>query len=221
MAKPKPRYDDHASWKTRQFDGPEWDALQVRIQKKLRPFYPDADAVIDPTFGHPADAWANGLLHDAEGGASMMLWLRRSLPKEEQRAEIEDLLRTLRKAAKCLGTVSFDVARKIDISADVLGCRDKILELIPFVEAVSPVIEKMPQAMKLADAQHDAAMEMTIRVLHTLEASGVSIAATANKKTKSASQAVKILKAIGDEIELVFAESTWRDKVLKARKLRK
>lgn len=101
--------------------------------------------------------------------------------------------------------------------ADVFGCRDTIRELIPHVEAVEAAITKLPRAKKLKDVEHDAAVEIAVRVLRELKQLGVSTAATADPALGYISAAVQILKIIGDEIGLKLAETTWKAIIIKAK----
>lgn len=217
MPTAKPRYDSGGDWKLRQFDRDEWVALEKRIQKKLRPFYPDKNAKKVPKFGHPADGWANYLLSEAWGAVSMMLWLRRRLTNEELRAERKDLLSKLNKADECLSKLSHDLDIMLGADADVLGCRDKLRKLIQRVEATEATIARLSMAKKPRDAEHEAAVEMAIHVLRVLKDHDLSTAATADADLGYFSDAVQILKIIGDEFGLVLAETTWRDTILKAK----
>lgn len=217
MPTAKPRYDGGGDWKRRLYGEAEWEKIGERIRKKLRRFYPDKNAKADPPFGHPADGWANGLLSEAHSAVSMMLWLRRRLTNAELQAERKDLLRTLNKADKCLSNLSHDLDIMLGVDADVRGCRDKVRELIPRVKATEDAIAKLPKAKKLRDAQHDAAVEMAIRVLRELKKCGVSTAATADTDLGYISDAVKILKILGDEIGLTLAETTWKNVIIKVK----
>lgn len=217
MPTAKPRYDSGGDWKNRQYTEAEWEELKERLRKKLRDFYPDKNAEADPTFGHPADSWVNCLLAEADSAVSLMLWLRLRLTNEELRAERKDLLSTLNKADKCLSNLSHDLDIMLGVDADVLGCRDKIRELVPRIEAAEAAISRLPRARKLSDAQHQAAVEMAIRVLRILKSYGISPAATADADLGYFSDAVRILKIIGDELGLALAESTWKDAIIKAK----
>lgn len=62
----------------------------------------------------------------------MMLWLRKGLTNEELKAERKDLLNTLNKADNCLSKLSHDLDIMFGVDADVLDCRDKIRELVPY-----------------------------------------------------------------------------------------
>ena len=218
MTRAKPAYDKDGSWKYRQFAPAEWHSLTKRLQAKLRPFYPDKSATDDETFGHPADGWSNYLLGECESAVSRILWLRRRRTNEELRAEREDLLRTLNKAINSLSTVSHDLDILFGRDADLLGVHDKIKELIQPIEASEAKIANLPKATTPKDANHSAAVEMAIRALHILKGEGGTVAATADKDLNYISEAVQILKIIGDELGLPLDETTWKKAIIKAKK---
>ena len=217
MSSAIPSYDTDAGWKHCIFEPADWEALAKCIREKLRPFYPDKSAEEDPTFGHPADAWANSLLDVSYSGVSLMLSLRRRLTKAELRAERDDLLRTLNKAVSSLGTVSHDLDILFGINADVLGTRDKLKALIPFITDSGSRIAGLPRAKKLMDANHDAAVEMAIRALRVLKGHGGTTTATANRDLEYVSDAIKILKIVGDELGLKLDETTWKKVMAEAK----
>lgn len=218
MTRAKPAYDTDGSWKHRVFDPPEWELLKKRLLIKLMPFYPDKSAEEDPTFGHPAVGWTNYLLSESWSAVSVTLRILRRRTNEELRVERDDLLQTLNKAVVCLSTVSRDLDIMFGTDADVLGTRDKINALIPHIEDSKTKIANLPKAKKLRDANHFAAVEMAIRVLRVLKAKGGTTAATADKDLGYISDAVKILKIIGDELNLCLDETTWKKVIIKAKK---
>lgn len=216
MTSTKPRYDGGGNWKVRSFSDDEWNGLRAQVRRDLRSSCPNRTAVSDPTFGHPADAWADMLLDTAWGAVSMMRWLGLRLTKAELKAEHQSLLRTLRRAQWSLCNLSHDLDILLGVDADVSGCHDEIRALMSHVEHASPRIDALPPSKKFASAQHDAALEMAIRVLGELQRSGVSTAARGLRDTTSV--AVKILKIIGDAIGLQMANATWRDLITKAKR---
>ena len=135
MPSAKALYDPGDGWKHRQFDSLQWEDLGKRIREKLRPFFPDKAAVACESFGHPADEWANYSLSTAWSAISVIYGLGLRLTNEQLAVEQQDIFVTLQKAARVLSSVSPDVDRLFGVDADVLGTRDKILELIPLVEA--------------------------------------------------------------------------------------
>ena len=217
MPRVKPAYDTDGGWKNREFNEESWKVLTVRLQKELRPYYPDKSAEEDPTFGHPADEWSNYLISASWSAISTMRWIRLRLTKEKLLAEQTDLLKTLNLVVSKLSSVSLDLDKLFGVDADVLGARDKIKELIPFVEASGATVAKLPRAKKRAEADHDAAIEMAVRVLRILRNHGIEPAATADKIYQHFSDAVSILKLIGDELQLPLDETTWRRVISQAK----
>lgn len=217
MPSAKPVYDATEDWKHRQFDSTEWEALGERLRHKLRPFYPDKDAEERPIFGHPADSWANYLLSDAWSAISIMSNLRLRLTNEQILAEQQDILTTLQKADRILSSVSPDLSRLFDIDADVLGTRDKIRELIPVVESSAVKVSRLPRAKKRREADSDAAVEVAIRVLRIFKDHGGRVSATADSDHHYVSDAVSILKILGDELGLSLSAGTWKKVVAQAR----
>lgn len=217
MPTAKPRYDSDGSWKRRQFSASEWDDLEARIRKKLRPYYPDKNATADSTFGHPADGFANAMLSEAESAISMILGLRLRLTNEELRAERTDVLIALTKAEYCLSNLSHDFDIMLGVDADVRGCRDKLRELIPRVEGADAAIRRLSRAKRLTEAQAEAAVAMAIGVLRIWKGHGGSTGATADVSFDRTSDAVKILKILGDGLGLCLAEKTWVTSIGKAK----
>lgn len=218
MPSAKAAFDPDEGWKHRQFDSAQWEALGARLRQKLRPFYPDKDAEECPTFGHPADSWANYLLSDAWGAVSSIRGLRLRLTNEQLAVELQAILGTLQKAIRVLSSVSPDVDRLFGIDADVLGTRDKIRELIPFVEAGKLRRSMLSRATSRNEADRAAAIEVAIRVLRIFKDSGGRISATANTDLNLVSDAVSILKIIGDELGLCLSAVTWKKVVIEAKR---
>lgn len=218
MPSAKPAYDTDGSWKCRHFSPAEWETLKTRVRVKLRPLYPDKNATEDPTFGHPADEWSNYLIIEAKNAISMLLWLRRRRTNAELRAEQADLLGTLKNAAEKLSTVSHDLDILFGVDADVLGTRNSIRKLIPYVEQSFVRIGELHKAISLKNAQRAAALEMAIRCLRVIKGAGGGVSATAQKDMGYISDAIKILKILGDEFQVRLDETTWKKVVIEAKK---
>ena len=227
MPSAKPPYDKDESWKFRQFSETQWEALEKRLQVNLRPLYPGKATTADPYFVHPADAWSNNLLAMAANAISMTLSHERRRSNEELRAEQADLLKSLKTTANKLAkhderrvteNVSPDLSQLFGPGADVLGTYDAIQNLIGHVEESLIKIGRMPTAPKINDARSAAALEMAIQCLRLFKDVGGKVSATANKAYGSTSDAVKLLKTLGDEFGLCFDEATWRKTVSKAKK---
>jgi hypothetical protein len=217
MPSAKAVYEPDEGWKHRQCDSAQWDALGVRLRQKLRPFYPDKAAVECETFGHPADAWVNYSLSAAWSSISIIYGLGLRLTKEQIAVEQQDILATLQKAVRVLSSVSPDVDRLFGVDADVLGTRDKILKLVPFVEASKTQINSLPKALKRNEADRAAAVEVAIRVLRIFKDHGGRISATADADHILVSDAVSILQILGDELGLCLSPATWKKVVTAAK----
>ena len=217
MPSAKPAYDPDESWKHRQFDSAQWEASGERLRSNLRRYYPDKAAVDCPTFGHPADEWVNCLRSEAWSAISIMCGLGLRLTNEQLLVERKDLLATLQKAVRVLNNVSPDLDRLFGVDADLGGTRNKIRELIPFVEASETRVAALPRARQQKEVQNAAAVEVAIRVLRIFKDHGGRISATADIDLNYVSDAVTILKILGDEFGLRFSAATWRKIVAAAR----
>ena len=217
MPSAKAAYDPDEAWKHRQFDSAQWDALSARLRQKLRPFYPDKAVVECHLFGHPADEWANYLLSTAWSAISINYGVSLRLTNEQLVVEQQDILETLQKAVRVLSCVSPDVDRLFGVDADVLGTRDKIQELISFVETSKTRINTLPRAMQKRAVDRAAAVEVAIRVLRIFKDHGGRVSATADIDLNYVSDAVSILKILGDELGLILGVTTWKKAVAAAR----
>lgn len=207
-------YDPEEVWKLRQYNDAKWNNLLEGLQKDLRPFYPDKAAVACSQFGHPADEWVAHLLDEAWDAISITHGIGLRLTKEQLLVEQQDMLTTLEKAVRVLSNVSPDLDRLFGLDADILGTRDKIQELIPFIAGSEAQIAGLPRALQRKEVQHAAAVEVAIRVLRLFKDRGGQISATANVDHQYFSDAVKLLKILGDKLGLALDFTTWK-KVVK------
>jgi hypothetical protein len=216
MPSAKAPYDKNVIWKYRQFSDADWLEMTQRLQTKLTPLYP----VIATTseIEEAKRAWVVRLQSEAYSAISTVLWHTRRRTNEELRAECNDLLGVLNKAADCLSTLSPDLDRLLGVDVDVLGARDKILKLIPPIQASEALIAKLPRAKKIRDAQHDAAIEMAISCLRVVKEYGGAVSVTLVPEFEKISPAIQILKILGDELDLELSESTWKKAVARAKK---
>jgi hypothetical protein len=187
------------------------------LKTKLRGYYPNQEADTDPVWGHPADDFVSRVLAEAQWAISELHWHQFVSTKQEIRAEQADLLKSLHDLHHKLRSLSPDFERLMAIDADPLGCADDIKELIRHVECVAPLIDKVPSAKKQDEKQHRVMVEMSIRVLRVLKDFGIEPAVTGDNYFGYTSDAVKILKVIGDDIGLVKAPLTWRDTISEAK----
>ena len=205
MARPKALYlGDGAGKMPRKFSD--------KLKKTIRDFYPNQDADTDPTFGHPADEFVNEVLAEVRWAADELISQKLAITKQDLRAELADLLNTLESAQEKLRNLSPDVDLILGIDADPLGVADSLDALITQVSAANTIIDEQQQKDRLIQIQHDIAVEMAFRVFHVLQASKVPV------PTTSGSVAMRILAAVGNEIGLRLADSTWLKIIAKAKK---
>lgn len=220
MTRAKPAYDIDGEWKfRRRFTPEEWDELVDRLQQKLRPFYPVKTTPAESPFGHPADAWSSQLLTEARSAVWTVLGTALRLTNEELRAERLDLLCTLRKAARKLGTVSLDLNILFGVDTDLLGTRDSIKKIIHPIRTSLTQIALLPTAVKQKNAESAAAQEMAVRCLRVFKGSGGKVLATADKDRDQFSDAIKILKILGDGLGISLSEVTWKKHISRARRV--
>ena len=217
MPTAKAQFDKFGELRSRKFTKTEWDELHKRVRRELRALYRLDDVDDDPTFGHPADAWASALLEVAETEVSMSLWLHQRLTKEQMRAEQAATLRYVNKAHAALAGMSYDLHNMLDCEVGVLECQDMIGNLIPHIEGSLRKISALPPAKKNAQIQHIAALRMTVAVMRRLEEDGIRVTPTADKERGYISVGVQILKILGDALKLTLDETTWRDLIIEAR----
>lgn len=201
------------------------------LKDKLRGLCPET---AQSDFENPADAFANHILAETWWAKDELHRLKKfDCTKAELRAECDKLLELLCEARDKLRSLSPDFDRLLGIEADPLGCADKIDALIGPVESAGCLIDAQPQEPKTADKQYDVAVELAVRVLRVLVSYGIAPAATAGIQQRMVditqavsveqheahyqSKAVEILKAIGADMGLVRAETTWRDIICTAK----
>ncbi|RON42950.1 hypothetical protein [Pseudomonas frederiksbergensis] len=165
-------------------------------------------------FGGAADQFADELLSAARVGPEDIFWHKFDVSKSEAYAELRKVSEVLKDASSKLRTLSPMVENFLDAEADPLGCAEKIEEMLGFISAVNP--EEFPKGLRHAQVQHSALVEMAARVLNILENYDVSTATRVNSLPGAPSLVITILEAIGADIRLVRAETTWRDIITEA-----
>jgi hypothetical protein len=187
------------------------------LRQKLRDFYPGQNEEPDPVWGHPADAFVEAILGEAWQAKSTLHAQEFVITKAEVRVEHADMLKSLLATEQKLRNLSPDLDRLLGVDADPLGCADQIALMVKQFAAVSEVVEQMSKARKPIDKQHAIAVELAVRVLRVLKEYEIPAAATADSIFGYKSNAVRILKLIGDDLRLVRDELTWRDTIIKAK----
>jgi len=221
MPTAKPPYDKDGTKKYRSYTDDERAILQKKVQCELKGFYPDKNAETCDYFGHPADAWANSLFITAYDAIVTTHSHYKRPTNEELKAEHQDILTTLKKTESSLQNMSDDLRVLFDTNTgDTVryACLDKIKALIQHIEPIKKKIPKLPRAMTQRKAEHQAALEMTARVSHILEDVGIPMSATADPDLERYSDAVKILKILGENLGLWHEETTWKDTINQSKK---
>jgi len=192
-----------------------------KLKNSLRAFYPNPQAEVDPVWGHPAVAFVEALLGAAWEAKSALYWQRLEITKAELVAENADLLKVLQACAYKLQNLSPDHARILAVNADPRGCADTISLMIQAVAAATPAIEQLKKARKPIEKQYGVAVELSFLVLRVLQQYGIRSGANGDCYFEYASDAVKILKLIGDDLGLVRDNLTWRDLIIEAKRIAK
>ncbi len=223
MAREKPPYRGRA------LGGLQPRPLTDGLRNKLRNFYPDKEAEEDPVWGHPADQFVAEILAEVGWAVSMLFHIQSDSKKGEVRVECADLLKSLKSlkrdrskfksAEHKLKNISLDLDRLLPVESDPVGCADRlendpelVEEMIAHIEATIPLIERLPKSPRPDQKQHWVAVEMAVRVLRVLKHYDLDPAEYASADYEGCeSDVVKILCAIGVDIGLRFAPTTWRD----------
>lgn len=187
------------------------------LKAELRRYFPDLPTGVGPTSGGPADVFVALVLSEARWAISELVWYKQELTKQEIRAEQQDLLKHLKLTHDRLKRLSPDLNRLLSCDADPVSCADVIRSFIEHLDDTGPRIGQLPTRRKLAEKKHGVAIGIATRVLSVLPKFGISNAATYNVDLEYVSDAVRILKAIGDDIDLPFSETTWRDLIMEAK----
>ena len=189
--------------------GKRIDDFSDSLRRKIKKHYPGEKAETDSFVAHILSEawWAKAELH----------WRDFDCTKAEIRAEHADLLKQLTGLQGNLQKLSPDLDRLLGTDADPLGCADKLGELIGHVVRAGQQFDKLPKAKKLEEKQKVVAIELAVRVLRALKGYGIAPAATGDAYYGYTSDAVQILKAIGDDISLCRATTTWRDIIIEAK----
>jgi hypothetical protein len=218
------------------------------LRQELRKFFPEHDPPKDAVekdyadkmkelWGEPADNFVNEILAEARWAVSELFHLQRESRKGEMRAECANLLSSLKALKRDwskfeavehkLRNISFDFDRLLPFEADPLNLLDHIGndpqvvdEMISHIKATIPLIEKLPKSQRPDEKQHSIAVEMAVLVLRILKNYCIAPSEYASADHEDyESDAVKILRLLGNDIGLRFAPTTWRDIIGEAKKV--
>lgn len=188
-----------------------------KLKLKLLTYAPGQRNNGHQTSQNAADAFVSALLSEVQWAISQYDFYKRELTKQQIEAEQKDILKHLQSLHIRLEKMSPDLDRLLPCSAEQLACSKSIENLIGHMEEAGRLIAQLPNRRKLSEKQHALAVGITTSALPVLNHFGVSVAATSNDYSKGASDAVQILKAIGEDIGLRYNEKTWRDLISEAK----
>ena len=144
---------------------------------------------------------------------------RLSLTKQDLQAERDNVLITLETTRDKLRSLSPDFDRLLGIDADPLGCADSLHALILKVIDSNYKIAKHPNKLKAIESKHAISIELAMRVLPIAKEYGIIISASGSANYPgSESEAVKLLKVVGDAIDLKLEVLTWRNVIAKVKR---
>lgn len=186
------------------------------LRKGLREYYPDKAAVEDPAWGHPADIFVNEVLNASNWAASMIFNMQEDISAQELRVEYTDLLKALKTTEKKLRAISPDLDRLISADAEPQPLADQIQQMVDYLKAAKPLVDKMPRAKRPEQKKGPIAVDMTEKILsvikgYDIQLTGEWMPGVRGKKM----QIIKILKMVGDEIGLKLKQEAWRKLVQK------
>ncbi len=190
-----------------------------KLKSSLRSFYPNEEVDPDPAWGDPADNFVASVLSEGEWLASELHWMKFETTTGGIRSEKTRLLNSLGKSVELLTNISPDFEYLLPIEVDILGYADTFKELIHHFECTEKEIEALPKSDKPSSKEKIIAIEATVRTLRVLAEHGIPPSETVHTEFEATSDAIKILKAIGDDIGFVRTPSVWKKNISAAKKI--
>jgi len=108
-------------------------------------------------------------------------------------------------------------AKKLVSKPHAVAVESAIRTMAQHVDAAAEVVAKVSKSKKLQDRQSAVIVESTIRILRVLKQYQIPAAATGDSYFPYTSNAVRILKLIGDDLGLIRSKLTWRDIISEAK----
>jgi hypothetical protein len=163
--------------------------------------------------------FAQAILTEARWAISELEYHRHDRDRKSVRAERDNVLKGIKKLGKALRTMSRDFDVLLGNDADPLGCTDKMTHLASQIESrvTDERLDSLPKKLLPNQAQSRVSKELTIRILRVLKRYGVSTAITCDPDLGYISDAVRILKTVGDAIGLDQEYATWRNIMSRAK----
>jgi hypothetical protein len=205
------------------YSGKGWEKLSnfsTELRQKLRSFAPAPEHKPDSlSFGDHIDSFVEHVLAEAWWAKSELYWLSFEVTKAEMRTEVSDLLKRASELEVRLRSISPDVDRLLSINADPLGCADKLRELARSIELAEAAIDRLPQAKRDQQKERRVAVELAVRIIEVLISYKLNVSTTYTADFDGyTSDVVRILKMLGDDLQITRDESTWLDIIIEAKK---
>lgn len=187
------------------------------LRKKLHNYAPQKSATAFDMIEHPGDRFVEDILNAAGNAAADMVWALSEVNKQGLIAEQKNALKAVQATTEKLRRLSQPLVNLLEVGADPMGVADQLEKLAGQLEATEIQLKGLTRVARPVEAHHKIALELAPRVLSVLEEYGLSIGATYDKDVTSPSDAVVVLKLVGDDIGLCLSEVTWRDIVAKSK----
>ncbi len=158
------------------------------------------------------------ILSEASWAIDEVKEARDALANEDVVAEHEGLLKSVEISLEKLKNISSDYDRLLVAGTDPAGTAHELALLLDNLRESDQVIRNLPEKPKVGTDMNVIAIELTIRVLTILKSYGIKPSTTCDTSLGYVSKAIKILKAVGDEVGLVYSLHTWKDKIVAAKK---
>lgn len=190
--------------------------MVASVHRRLKPYFPGDDTK-DPTFGEPSAEWAAVLINIANDELSLMLGWGLKLTNAEMQAELSGVMGALEKAQDRLGRLSLGLDVMLGADVDVIEYRDKIGELLEKFRPIEAMIPRRPRVRRVNEVRFAAAKRMAVYVLRRLHEDGIKVSSTVDEYHGTVSDAVKILKILGDALSVPLSERTWKKAIISVR----
>lgn len=193
-----------------------------QLRAKLRSYFPASDAAADYAFSHPADTFVEEILGAARPALEAMWDQQRRVSKEDVRAELAALKRSVGTTRESLRSLSPAVDRSLGQSADPLGCADKLDDLSQHIDAALADVDHTNTRASRPNSKRKSTISdvrtwMAVDVLRCLVDYGIQPLVTGDEDYIEFSPAIQILHAIGYDIGIRLQLATWKRVVVEAR----
>jgi hypothetical protein len=166
----------------------------------------------------PEDCFVDDVLRAAEWARDQLDLEASALPRPDVEAELLQLQVLLETVVTKLRTLSRDVLNLLSIDLDPVDCADRNERCQVCIREASTKTKSLDTKMQAHRARAMIAHELAIRVLRVAHGYGMKIAASGSDGSGTyVSDAIKLLKLVGDHIGIKRQLLTWRGIVAKVK----